>query len=52
VQDSESRVTVHRLFTAAGRRFLLSASSDDRTLNAETLEPVVKRLQRTLGGER
>lgn len=50
VHDAANQTSVHRLFSSAGSRFLLTAVSRGRALPPETLDPALTKLERVLAG--
>lgn len=50
VHDAANQMIVHRLFTACGTRFLLTAVSHGRSLSPEILDPALGKLERLLAG--
>lgn len=50
VHDAENHMTVHRLFSSAGGRYLLTATGRTGSLAPEALDPALDKLQRILAG--
>jgi len=50
VHDAANQTIVHRLFTAGGTRFLLTAVGHARALSPEILDPALSKLERLLAG--
>jgi len=50
VHDAANQTIVHRLFSSAGTRFLLTAVSRGRSLPPESLDPALSKLERLLSG--
>lgn len=50
VHDTANQTIVHRLFTAGGTRFLLTAVGHARALSPEILDPALSKLERLLAG--
>lgn len=50
VHDSANQTILHRLFSSAGSRFLLTAVSRGRSLEPEALDPALSNLERMLAG--
>lgn len=50
VHDSANQTLLHRLFSAGGSRFLLTAVCRGRSLPAEALDPALDKIERLLAG--
>lgn len=50
VHDAANQTILHRLFSSAGSRFLLTAVSRGRSLGPEALDPALAKLERMLAG--
>lgn len=50
VHDAANQTILHRLFSSAGSRFLLTAVSRGRSLAPEALDPALTKLERLLAG--
>jgi len=50
VHDAANQTLLHRLFTSAGNRFVLTTVSRGRSLSPEVLDPALGKLERILAG--